>query len=63
MKALYRTVSALLALVAGLLMALVVTAVTDGRDVEIVGYVLYVGGALIAAGTAAVLWSKTLKRR
>jgi drug/metabolite transporter (DMT)-like permease len=63
MKAVYRTVSALLAVVAGLVLALLVTAVADGRDISFAGYAVYILGTLIAGGTAIALWSKALKRR
>lgn len=63
MKAVYRTVSAVLAIAAGLVLAALITAVVQGRDVEPIGVVLYGIAALIAAGVAVVLWAKAIDRR
>jgi hypothetical protein len=63
MRALYRTVSALLAIVAGLVLAMLLTAVIEGREIRIVWFVVFAVGALVAAGTSVVLWGKTVRRR
>jgi hypothetical protein len=63
MKAVYRTVSALLAIVAGLVIAGLVTAVVDDRDIHVVWFVVFAVGALIAAGASVVLWAKALTRK
>jgi hypothetical protein len=62
MKALYRTVSALLAIVAGLVFAMVITTLLDGRDIKVVGFVAVAVGAVLAAVLSLILWSKTLDR-
>lgn len=62
MKALYRTVSALLAIVAGLVFAMVITTLLDGRDIKVVGFVAVAVGAVLAAVLSLILWSKTLNR-
>jgi hypothetical protein len=63
MKAVYRTVSGLLAIVAGLVLAGLVTALLDGRDIRVVWFVVFAVGALAAAGAAVVLWAKALTRK
>lgn len=55
-------VAAVLAVLAGLVLALLITALLDHRDVEPIGYAIYGAGALIAAGTAVVLWGKAIDR-
>ncbi len=63
MKALYRTVSALLAIVAGLVLAMLLTAVIEDREIRVVWFVVFAVGALVAAGTSVVLWGKTVRRQ
>ena len=63
MKALYRTVSALLAIVAGLVLAMLLTAVIEDREIRVVWFVVFAVGALAAAGTSVVLWGKAVRRQ
>jgi hypothetical protein len=63
MKALYRTVSALLAIVAGLVLALLIVALTDDREIKVVGFTAFAVGAVVALVTSVILWSKTVDRR
>ncbi|MEO6496159.1 MAG: hypothetical protein ABIO51_01620 [Solirubrobacteraceae bacterium] len=63
MRALYRTVSALLAIVAGLVLAMLLTAVIEDREIRVVWFVVFAIGALTAAGTSVVLWGKTVRRQ
>lgn len=62
MKALYRTISALLAILSGLVLAALITAVIDDREIKALGFTAFAVGALIAAVTALVLWSRSLRK-
>jgi uncharacterized membrane protein YccC len=54
--------SGVLAIVAGLVFAMVITTLLDGRDIKVVGFVAVAVGAVLAAVLSLILWSKTLNR-
>lgn len=63
MRALYRTVSALLAIVSGLVFAMLITTLLDDRDIQVVGFTAFALGGVLAAVVSVVLWSRTIDRR
>jgi len=63
MKALYRTVSALLAILSGFVIAGLVVLLTDGREFKVVWFAIFAAGAVVAAGAALVLWARANERR
>lgn len=63
MKAIYRTVSALLAILSGFVIAGLVTVILDDREIRVVWFVVFAAGALLAAAAAVVLWSRSFSRK
>ena len=63
MKALYRTVSAVLAVVSGVVIAGLIVALTGNDDLNMGWFAVFALGALVAAGAAVVLWAKAIDRR
>ena len=63
MKALYRTVSAVLAVASGVVIAGLIVALTGEGEVKLGWFVVFALGALVAAGAAVVLWAKAIDRR
>ena len=63
MKAVYRTAAAVLAILSGLTIAALVTALGGEQQIHVVWFVVFAVAALLAAGAALVLWARTLDRR
>jgi hypothetical protein len=63
MKALYRTVSAVLAVASGVVIAGLIVALTGEDDLNMGWFAVFALGALVAAGAAMVLWAKAIGRR
>lgn len=58
MKAIYRTVSAILAILSGVVIAGLVTVLVDDREIRVVWFVVFAAGALVAAAAALLLWAR-----
>jgi hypothetical protein len=63
MKAIYRTVSALLAILSGLVIAGLVTVLIDDREIRVVWFIVFAAGAILAAAAAILLWARAGDRR
>ena len=62
MRAFYRIVAALLAVVSGFLIAWLITVVLDDRQINWGWWAAFAAGAVLLAGVALMLWSQAGRR-